>query len=92
LYSGNPHSYVQKTSAKFHEIANGRNFVSVLRSLQRTKAAQLQHKNVPLTTLGRRNIPPIHTAAAIAAHRGTRPTNQNRVNILADDIESDGNC
>jgi hypothetical protein len=58
LYSGNPHSYGPKTSAKFHEIANGRKTVSVLkkvanggksvsvlRSFQRFKDVKLQHKN-----------------------------------------------
>ena len=66
--------------------------VSVLRSFQRFRAVKLQHKNVPLTTLGKRKHPPIQTAAANGSHRGTRLTNQNRVNILAGDTESDGNC
>jgi DNA-binding transcriptional regulator WhiA len=83
---------VQKTSAKFHEIANGGKSVSVLRSFQSFKAVKLQHKNVPLTTIGKRQHPPIQTTTVIASHRGTRLTNQNRVNTLADDIESDGNC
>ena len=83
---------VQKTLAKFHEIANGGKPLSVVRSFHRFKAVKFQHKNMPLTTLGKRKHPPIQTASAIAAHRGTRLTNQNRVNILDNDIESDGNC
>jgi len=46
----------KKLRAKFHEIANGGKSVLVLRSFQRFKDVKLQHKNEPLTTLGKRII------------------------------------